>query len=64
MGREGALNLDQAFALMYSASTHAVFKHIPEDFVVEEPLAFDLSGEGEHLYVELRKNMRTTLDAK
>ncbi len=35
-------------------------KRTPEDFQVDEELAFEPAGEGEHLMVQLRKRDRTT----
>ncbi len=39
---------------------HATFKQSPEDFVVEELDAYPASGEGEHVYVRIRKRALTT----
>lgn len=33
----------------------AIFRRTPEDFVVDEDLGFELSGEGEHVYLQLQK---------
>lgn len=41
----------------------AVIRSSPEDFVVEEIPAYTASGEGEHLFVTIRKRGLTTLDA-
>lgn len=38
----------------------ARLKSIPQDFIVEETLAFPLSGQGEHLYLYLRKTNANT----
>ena len=38
-------------------------KTLAEDFVVEERLLFPLSGQGEHLYVQIEKNNITTTEA-
>ncbi len=38
----------------------AGFKCIPEDFVVEEQLPFELSGEGEHAWLQVRKRDNNT----
>ncbi len=35
---------------------------VPEDFLVEEVLAYELSGEGTHRFFEIEKRGRTTLD--
>ena len=37
-----------------------IYKVIPEDFVVEEQIAFDLSGEGEHLWCWVEKQSENT----
>ena len=34
---------------------HGVLKHSPEDFLVEEIPAFELTGDGEHLYLQMEK---------
>ncbi len=34
---------------------HSVIRAVPEDFVVDEVLGFDPSGDGEHIYLLLRK---------
>lgn len=40
----------------YSKPTSlALIKHYPEDFIVEERLGYDLSGEGEHVYLFIEK---------
>lgn len=45
------------FARAYeSLVIRACFKTSPEDFVVEERLPFDLSGEGEHVWLHIRKS--------
>ncbi|NPA73071.1 MAG: tRNA pseudouridine(13) synthase TruD [Gammaproteobacteria bacterium] len=38
----------------------ALYKVIPEDFVVEEQIAFELSGEGEHLWCWVEKRGENT----
>ncbi|BBM81710.1 tRNA pseudouridine(13) synthase TruD [Candidatus Uabimicrobium amorphum] len=38
-------------------------KTLAEDFVVEEQLLFPLSGQGEHLYVQIEKTNITTMEA-
>lgn len=40
----------------------ALFKRQPDDFCVDEMLGFDCSGQGEHLWVQVRKTGITTLD--
>lgn len=45
------------FALAYgSLAVTACFKTTPEDFIVEERLPFDLSGDGEHTWLHIRKS--------
>ena len=41
---------------------NAVFRQKPEDFVVTEELGFDLTGEGEHLWVQVEKIGMNTMD--
>ncbi|HDZ08516.1 hypothetical protein LCGC14_0014280 [marine sediment metagenome] len=41
---------------------HARFKQVPEDFIVDEVLGFDCSGEGEHLWLQIRKTGLSTSD--
>ena len=38
----------------------AIFKAVPEDFIVEETLSFELTGEGEHLYFFIEKSSLST----
>lgn len=39
----------------------ALIKHTPEDFLVDEELGFDLTGNGEHLFLRVQKrNLSTT----
>lgn len=40
----------------------AGFKYVPEDFQVDEELGFDLSGAGEHLFLQVRKTALTSKD--
>lgn len=40
----------------------ARFKQLPDDFVVDEVLGFDCSGEGEHLWLQIRKTGLSTSD--
>lgn len=45
--------------------TLAVFKHHAEDFIVREILGYELTGEGEHIYVWLQKqNLNTAYVAE
>ena len=39
----------------------AVIRHIPEDFQVREQLGFELSGEGEHVFLHLQKRGLNTM---
>ncbi len=56
------LDLQQIFPRAYgTALTTAVIKAKPEDFVVHETLSFELSGEGEHLYLEIEKRDTNTM---
>jgi len=41
----------------------ATFRKTPSDFIVDEIPAFDASGEGEHLFLRIRKTNLTTNDA-
>ncbi len=43
--------------------TPATLKASPEDFVVDEIPAYDPSGEGEHMFVRIRKRLKTTDEA-
>lgn len=43
-----------------AASLTGVIKQNPEDFKVHEQLGFELSGEGEHLFIEVEKTELTT----
>ena len=38
----------------------AIFKATPDDFIVEESLSFELTGEGEHLYFFIEKSSLST----
>jgi len=42
------------------APVTGVIRRHPEDFIVEEQLAFPLTGEGEHLYLRIRKTGQNT----
>ncbi|KTD33623.1 tRNA pseudouridine(13) synthase TruD [Legionella israelensis] len=50
---------DLSYAFANPASS-AVIKTFPEDFRVDEILSFDLSGEGEHLFLRIEKIGLTT----
>jgi tRNA pseudouridine13 synthase len=52
-------NLDWAYLFEPPTQT-ALFKAEPEDFRVQEDLGFPLCGEGEHVYVHLRKRNENT----
>lgn len=55
------MNFDARFPTAHGAPlTHAKLKTHPEDFIVDETLAFPLSGQGEHLYLYLRKTNANT----
>ena len=55
------MNFDACFPTAYGKSVaHAKLKSIPEDFIVEETLAFPLSGQGEHLYLYIQKSNANT----
>lgn len=41
----------------------AIYKSIPEDFVVDEIPAYEPSGQGDHVYIHFRKRNRTTDEA-
>lgn len=43
-------------------SVQAVIRSSPEDFIVREQLGFELSGEGEHVFLHLEKTQLNTLD--
>jgi tRNA pseudouridine13 synthase len=46
-----------------AAKPSATLRSLPEDFVVDEIPAFAASGEGDHLYLQIRKINLTTIDA-
>lgn len=46
--------------LLGQPQSSAVIRECPEDFVVDENLGFDLSGEGEHLFLLVRKRRQNT----
>ena len=53
-------NFDR-FARAYPAlNIRAGFKQVPEDFVVDEQLPFELSGQGEHVWLHVRKRDNNT----
>lgn len=55
------MNFETVFPVAHGdALTQAKLKSIPQDFIVEETLAFPLSGQGEHLYLYLRKTNANT----
>ena len=55
------LNFDTRFPTAHGEPlTHAKLKTFPQDFIVEETLAFPLSGQGEHLYLYIRKTNANT----
>ncbi len=49
--------------LTQGAGTGGVIKSRPDDFVVEEIPLYEPSGEGEHLYLRIRKRSLTTHEA-
>jgi TruD family tRNA pseudouridine synthase len=55
------LNFDARFPAAHgTALARATFKSKPQDFIVEETLAFPLRGQGEHLYLFIRKTNANT----
>lgn len=55
------MNFDAVFPSAHGeALAQAKLKSIPQDFIVEETLAFPLSGQGEHLYLYIRKTDANT----
>lgn len=55
------MNFDSRFPTAYGEPlTHAKLKSHPQDFIVQETLAFPLSGQGEHLYLYIRKTNANT----
>ncbi len=55
------MNFDTEFPLAHGdALAQAKLKSLPQDFIVEETLAFPLSGKGEHLYLNIRKTHANT----
>lgn len=52
---------DHHFPLAYGGTlAQASLKSYPQDFIVEETLSFPFTGEGEHLYLRLRKTNANT----
>lgn len=55
------MNFDAWFPTAYGEPlATATLKSIPQDFIVEETLAFPLSGQGEHLYLYIQKTNANT----
>lgn len=55
------MNFDTVFPVAYGgALSRAKLKSVPQDFIVEETLSFPLSGQGEHLYLYIRKTNANT----
>lgn len=54
-----SFNLDFAHAQGQPTQT-ATFRKLAEDFIVDEQLGFEFSGEGEHLYVQIKKTGENT----
>lgn len=55
------MNFNVSFPNAYGEPVaHAKLKTIPQDFIVEESLAFPLSGQGEHLYLYIKKTNANT----
>lgn len=52
-------NLPCAYPVL---SINGNIRTIPEDFIVEEELGFSVSGEGEHVFLQIRKRGRNTED--
>jgi len=53
-------NLSQLNYAFGKPEVTGVYKVIPEDFIVEEQVAFELSGEGEHLWCWVEKKNENT----
>lgn len=54
-------NLLNAFNFAYGPPQfEGAIKEVPDDFCVEESLGFELTGEGEHLFILIEKSMLTT----
>lgn len=45
----------KSFSYCHEPQVHAVFKQIPDDFIVTEKLSFSPCGEGEHLFLLIEK---------
>lgn len=56
--KRSSLNFPHAYG---PPSAQALFRSVPEDFQVDEDLGIDLTGAGEHLYLQLRKRGQNTL---
>ncbi|CAH0990689.1 tRNA pseudouridine synthase D [Sinobacterium norvegicum] len=55
------IDFSQAFEFAYGGpSINGDFKSTFEDFIVEEELGYELSGEGEHLYLYIQKRNQNT----
>ena len=55
------MNFESPFPAAYGQPlTRAKLKSLPQDFIVEETLAFPLSGQGEHLYLYISKTNANT----
>lgn len=59
-----SLPSNKEFAYLNTERATAKFKVEAEDFFVEECLSFDLTGEGEHLFLKLEKKLLTTLSVQ
>lgn len=56
-----SVDLNLTFPLAYGAVlASGLFKQLPEDFIVDEQLSFDLTGSGEHVYLRIRKRQTNT----
>lgn len=49
-----------SFARAYPAPLNGIFRASPQDFIVDEQMAIDLSGDGEHLWLKVRKTGANT----
>ncbi len=57
-----SFSLDFAFAQGNPPRAQATLRQQPEDFVVSEHLGMELSGDGEHLYLQVEKKNLNTLE--
>lgn len=48
------------FPAAYAAPLSGHFRVLPEDFIVDELMDFELSGTGEHLWLQVRKTLANT----